>query len=647
MLNFFKTLLFIVCLPSCLLIGSPPGQETQHSCGPPPSWVEPQDFSIDLPVKPSEVNFHQLLFDSQRNWEEKTSYYHQAFRTLSQSGIEAGSKIEIDFDPNYQEVLVHTLRVFRDGQWIDQLEGSRYDLIQKEKDLDNNIFRGRLTLLYFLDDIRRGDIIEYAYSVMGELPLAASSYTDRIPFQWSPSVEKRTHRFLSHPSHHFSIKTVNTELEPQIRDLSPSLREWFWEDRETVAYTTEPNEPMWCNLPAEIEMSEYGSWEEVSQAVFPLYQLPVNFAESIPSEMSDLVESWKSNAQSEQEAALFALRFVQDEIRFLGFGGGMKGFHPTDPCQTLQKRFGDCKDKTFLLHALLKLMDIPSRPTLVHTSHGSRLPEKLPSPFLFNHVVLQIEIDGTTYWVDPVYPSQGGSLETSYCPDHQWGLLLSEDSNGLAPIPRLIPKRPIELESLYIIESENSALLRRKSVYYDDRADRMRRSFEVYGTDKLSKNNLTIMQKAYGAVTTEEPLKFLDDRDNNILTTFQTYRLSIPKFSRKKTIELRSDILYDYLYSNINPERKAPYAIDFPCWVKEHIRVENSFLDWETYEESFTADQEAFYFDSQMKVDEQTAEFDLELKYRGDHIPQEDMREYWDILNEIDELGTPEITFIK
>jgi len=522
-------------------MGTAIDQNSQYSQDAIPTWVKPYDFPLGaVPVKPSQVNLQYLLIDTQRNWEEKILYRHFAVKTLTQSGIEKISQLKIDFDPSYAQVVMHSIRVFREGEWLDRLGNARANLIQRETDLEQNLYNGDLTLVYFLEDVREGDIIEYSYSLKGSPPLFSSHYTDMVYMQRDFSVEKIAYRLVGHPHLSFLIKPINTKIEPKICDLSPSLREWSWEASNTLPYSYETDQPVWYNPPAHIEMSQYQTWEEVAKKFYPLYILPSDFAQSIPPEIEALIQKWKTSANALPERALLAVRFVQDQVRYLGIEEGMGAFQPTDPRLTFQRRFGDCKDKTFLLHALLQLMEIPSKPLLVHTSHGTRLPEVLPNPLVFDHLVLQLEIEGKTYYVDPTFSLQGGSLQTSFFPGYEWGLLLSNDSKQLISLPKVIFKNPTEIDTTFTLESEDIAHLKIKSIFHESRADRMRRSLEWNGLKKIEEESLSTMQEIYRAVSLDAPTEILDNRENNVVTLIESYQLPTQEIADKKVIEVFS-----------------------------------------------------------------------------------------------------------
>ncbi|MFS8562810.1 MAG: DUF3857 domain-containing protein [Rhabdochlamydiaceae bacterium] len=457
----------------------------QHSVGEIPEWVKPYECPVnEISVKPSQINVQCILFDYQENRDAKTSYHHMAVKALSPSGVDNISQLQIHFNPAYYQVVVHAIRVLRNGNWSDRLEDAKQSILQRETGLDQNLYHGNLTLVYFLNDIQEGDVVEYAYSILGEDPLHASHYTNIFYFQEEESIEKMVYRLLASPSFSFRTKSMNVDIEPQITDISPFVREWIWESAETPPYVYEPGQPIWHNPISQIQISQFANWGEVAQKECLLYRLPSDFLETIPLDMQALVEEWMDKAQDSETRALLALRFVQDKIRYLGIEEGAGAVEPRPPRLTFQRRFGDCKDKTVLLHALLALMDIDSTPLLVQSKGGGRLPEALPMPFLFDHVVLQLKINGKFYFVDPTINLQGGSLENNYFPNYGWGLLLDRNTKELTPLPEPSMVTPITIETSIILTSEDRAYLKIETVLRDSEAEMGRSWVERLGVKK-------------------------------------------------------------------------------------------------------------------------------------------------------------------
>lgn len=320
---FFRFVCFILVVSPFGLMSD---QSSKCNTGKLPAWVH--IVPVETGAKPSQNNMHYLLIDSQRHWEEKTLYRHLAVKALTQTGIEKISQIRIDFDPAYYQVMVHAIRIFREGEWFDRLQSTRHHLVQRETELERNIYNGTLSLVYFLDDVRVGDIVEYSYSLVGGNSLFFSHYTDWVYLQIDFPVDRIVHRILGHPDLALSIKPVHTTIDPQIRDLSPTVREWFWEAVDTLPYSYESGQPIWYRPYAHVEMSQYKTWDEIAQKFYPLYALSLDFSQSVPSEMQAVVDQWKQSSACSLKRALQALRFVQDEIRYLGIEEGMGLFNP-------------------------------------------------------------------------------------------------------------------------------------------------------------------------------------------------------------------------------------------------------------------------------------------------------------------------------
>jgi hypothetical protein len=74
-----KTIFLALCLPAFFLSSSPIDKSAYYSRRERPLWIKPCDFALTpIPVKPSQTNLQFLLIDSQKNWEEKTFYFHYA-----------------------------------------------------------------------------------------------------------------------------------------------------------------------------------------------------------------------------------------------------------------------------------------------------------------------------------------------------------------------------------------------------------------------------------------------------------------------------------------------------------------------------------------------------------------------------------------
>ncbi|MEO8432681.1 MAG: DUF3857 domain-containing protein [Acidobacteriota bacterium] len=83
-------------------------------------------------------------------------------------------------------------------------------------------------------------------------------------------------------------------------------------------------------------------------------------------------------------------RWVQDRIRYVALEAGEGGWVPREPALVTKRLYGDCKDKAFLLLALLARSGIEAYPVLTRGTDDGAIDGDFPSPVQFNHVIVAI-----------------------------------------------------------------------------------------------------------------------------------------------------------------------------------------------------------------------------------------------------------------
>ncbi len=622
-------------------------ESSSFSKAPPFSWVQCTPYPLEISLSNVEnENAFWLLSDRQKNCEEHTTYYHNAYKLRTPQLVEDYSSLRVTYDPAFEKVVFHEIKVLRAGEWSDRLENSRSQVVQRETALDSNIYDGRQTILFFLDDIRQNDVLEYSFAVVGDNPNFASFVDEHLVVETQTPIEKVHRRVLAHPERNIGVKAFNTDLSLTVKELSPELSEWSWEGTQIQGHQLESGIPSWYFPFPYFQLSQYASWHEVIEQILPLYSLPQEALDAPPAEVVYLIHQWEREGPHPLLRACLALRFVQDEVRYLGFEEGIGGHQPRDPRLVFQRRFGDCKDKAFLLHYLLKLMHIDSKPSLVHTREGKSLVDALPAVYQFNHVVLKIDMDDGVYWVDPTLSLQGGSLQNSYFPNYHWGLVISKETEALSPIPE-VEQRPVEFEVLYEVVSKEEALVTITRKFFDRAADGLRSTIGSAGRKKYAERLVGKLQRTYGYVTEEAPLEIEDRRWTNECTIVGRYRIPLRQIDEQVSLDVHSMIIRDFLDTDLNPGSTAPYALMYPLWVKEHVRIENPFSSWQKSADEKLFEHESFYYKFSKNSQRSSVDYFYELKHLKDHVPVHSMKEYWDKTKKAEHTGFFEVTICK
>jgi len=136
-----------------------------------------------------------------------------------------------------------------------------------------------------------------------------------------------------------------------------------------------------------------------------LYHWYYGFVEKLNTESSPeltkVVDGIVKKSKSETETVRNVFYWVQDNIQYVAFEEGMRGFIPNSGSYVCEKRFGDCKDMANLIVNMLKLANIKA----YHTWIGTRdLPYKyseVPTPIVDNHMIATyIDSNNRYYFLD-------------------------------------------------------------------------------------------------------------------------------------------------------------------------------------------------------------------------------------------------------
>ncbi|RLR18426.1 transglutaminase family protein, partial [Sodalis-like symbiont of Bactericera trigonica] len=94
------------------------------------------------------------------------------------------------------------------------------------------------------------------------------------------------------------------------------------------------------------------------------------------------------------------MRYLHQRYRYLGdWRASNRGYVPFDLAQIEQNGYGDCKDLSILLAAMLREAGVTARPALVERGLYA-LPMAIPG-VTANHAIVQVNIAGKIEWLDP------------------------------------------------------------------------------------------------------------------------------------------------------------------------------------------------------------------------------------------------------
>jgi len=607
-----------------------------------PSWivkVKPKN----LKPSPKDISegYFASFYESQSHLELHEDYHRLIREIVSDAGVQNGSQISVTYDPSFQKLIFHKILVWRDGKSYNRLKINDFKLLQTEKELSRFIYSGTFDAFMLLDDVRKNDRIEFSYTITGLNPVFGKKYADAFYFEGSSSVGHIYNNIILSKSRSLALKNFNFNENPHISEKN-GLRIYEWESTLTKTYRAADYEPTWYNPLKRTQLSEYKNWNEVVQ-----WALSINDYTNL---RTPLVDKKVKELRAESGADLkkyitLATRFVQDEIRYMGIEIGIYSHRPNSPEKVLLQRYGDCKDKSLLLVHLLKAQGINAYMTYANTYTTIKTDEYLPSPFVFNHVIVLVDYNNYKTWIDPTISYQRGTFDSFYAPDYGSVLIIKKGVNTLEkierkPLGKLIANLRFNLADT--VSAAKSSLLV-TSIYSDNYADELRRQIAESGTDGMEKSFLEYLAKLYPEIETKEQIKVEDNEEGNVIEVTESYEIGN---IWNENNEIKDQVVYFYgdmisseLRKITTKKRLAPLALKDYINIEQNITVDMPY-NVSVGDDTFQIENDSYYFDMYQIQRPREIKFSYTFRNSVGYLENDKIKDYAKDIKKIDEYLT-------
>ena len=125
-----------------------------------------------------------------------------------------------------------------------------------------------------------------------------------------------------------------------------------------------------------------------------------NLNTSMSSELKALTDSLVKKTSTPEAKARKIYNWVQSNIKYVAFEEGMEGFVPRDASLVCSRRYGDCKDMTSILTAMLNYAGVPAYFTWIGTRDIPYDYSEVPLPISDNHMICAIRSGDNFIFLD-------------------------------------------------------------------------------------------------------------------------------------------------------------------------------------------------------------------------------------------------------
>ncbi|WP_347987710.1 DUF3857 and transglutaminase domain-containing protein [Methylomonas sp. AM2-LC] len=357
------------------------------------------------PLKTAQ-NFHELLAQPEKIAEfEKLGYgtvtllekhaitlsnNHEVAETvtdtqlyLNPNGIENAGNKGFWLDVDNQQVEIQQAYVLQpDGAQIHVDPGT----LQINNDRSTNIFSDHAYVTIPFPQLKQGSISVLVYKTI--------THDDKLPLPWSrllyPAKFEQIERFQ------VDVNWADAKLKPnwqtdyaklECQENAYSLHCSTMEASPPIP--TDKDMPSPYDILPVLALAEPSHWKDISNNM----QKMIEPALSNTQKIKELAVQLGKDAVNPEEKLSRISNFVSRDIRYVGLEHGHGGTIPRPSLTTLERRYGDCKDKTLLFVDLARQIGLDAYPVLTSTKRQSLSKLLLPSANYFNHMIACVRLN--------------------------------------------------------------------------------------------------------------------------------------------------------------------------------------------------------------------------------------------------------------
>ena len=522
-----------------------------------PAWAD----VLPLPPPPATRRALAVRLDDThlRVADTPVQLFNQAQQVNDPGALGQIGQVSMFFNPAYQKLVLHKALILRGTETIDHTMSAQVRFLQREAGLEQGIYSGVITATMLLPDVRVGDTLHMQYAIEGANPIFGRRYAQAVSWERPAPVQWRrvTLSFPEARSVQWQWNGDGTpsSLTPEV-STSGGMKRLRFEERDVPGVELEPMLPRSFTPLRWLQFSEYADWGEVSRWADGLF--PPD--EPLPNELVPVIQRLlRLPTRNEQVSA--ALQWVQAEVRYYSVSLGESSHRPHPPAEVLRNRYGDCKDKSFLLMRMLQSLGIPARAVLASLGAPQRPARLLPSPLAFDHAVVQVRLDGRDFYLDPTRLGQRGPLERMGQGLEDASVLVvdARDVIGLSTVrsPNRHELFRSELSETFRLPAfTDDAELDLQQRWVGLQAEQVRLTLARFDPERLKRVLLTGPDRRYPGISLVGSPELVDEVDQNRITVRAKFK--VPKLA---VADAAGNWLMRFTPSNLQGSVAVPPAV--------------------------------------------------------------------------------------
>jgi Tfp pilus assembly protein PilF len=344
-------------------------------------------------------NSHILLHDVKIELDEAGRFHRRTHRIIEirdDRDVQRWSNLSVPWRKAYEARPEIHARVIRPDGEVRTLDAKTV-VEAPAGEVDNSVYSDGIVLKVLPPGLAPGSVLEVLVQEHESKARFQSGRYDQFPLRSPLPIDRMQLNVSWHPSQKLRYRWPDALRLKKTEGKTPA----GWAQVTLTAEQVDP-EP----IPEPLSASdEHGTYFEISSAESwaegaAEYQKIVDASSRPNKKIPALMSRLKKGAKTPADIMAAVTYYVQKEIRYTSLAFGEASIVPRSPDETLERGYGDCKDKATLAQALLKEAGIKSQLALLQTAPHPEQSDDMPGLDRFNHVILAVQRGKDWTWID-------------------------------------------------------------------------------------------------------------------------------------------------------------------------------------------------------------------------------------------------------
>lgn len=352
----------------------------------------------------------------------ETYQFYIAIKILDAAAARDYSKLSASFNGYYSERHIDFARVVtNEGEVVNLKEDA---IIREHEGMNSKSMDDIQSVSFALPNVKEGNIIELLMTTNQIKQIVENEWFSRFRMNYVQVVESRnwarvdpvmsaklelavSDQFAS-AQNGLKFKTNNLDVEPDITQKD-GCTVYSLTVENLPGIKIEKNMPSLSTLLPTIKFTSVNNWKVLDDWAMDLFQTQFQVTPDIASLANTLAQP--DDSELEKVNAVF--EYVQNNVRYIGAHVNRGGYKPHSATEVLQQAYGDCKDQTALIIALLEALDVKAYAALITPAETNYVDTDFPL-LNFSHMITYVP--GVDIWLDTSdqtgnFPGIFGTLE--------------------------------------------------------------------------------------------------------------------------------------------------------------------------------------------------------------------------------------------